>query len=127
MQQQETFAARGRAVAAVQARDAEHRDVEQRVVGGGVFGIGIRPVRQQREMQLVVGRGEVVDLEAMQMLFDRGARAQHDGHGDQRAQLLRNAVAQREARQPARADAAGHRAVDERDRDVDGRNGAEHA
>ena len=125
MQQQETFAARGRAVAAVQPRDAEHRDVEQRVVGGGVFGVGIRPVRQQREMQLVVGRGEVVDLEAMQVFFDRGARAQHDGHGHQRAQLFRHAFAQRQARQAAGADAARDRAVDERHRDVDGRNGAE--
>ena len=122
MQQQESFAARGRAVAAVQARDAQHRDVEQRVVGGGVFGVGIRPVRQQREMQLVVGRGEIVDLEPVQVLFDRGARAQHHGHGHQGAQFCRNAFAQRQARQAAGADAARHRAVDERDRDVDGRN-----
>ena len=125
MQQQEAFAARGRAVAAIQPRDAEHRDVEQRVVGGGVLGVGIRPVRQQREVQLVVRRGEVVDLEPVQMFFHRGARAQHHGHRDQGAQFLRNAVAQRQAGQAAGADAARDGAVDQRDRDIDGGNGAE--
>ena len=33
--------------------------------------VGIRPVRQQREVQLAVGRGEVVDLEAVDLLVDR--------------------------------------------------------
>ena len=79
------------------------------------------PVRQQREVQLVVGRGEVVDLEPVQVFFDRGARAQQHRHGDQRAQLCGHAVAQRETRQAAGAHAARHRAVDERHRDVDGR------
>ena len=95
---------------------------------GFVLRIRIRPVRQQREMQLVVGGGEVVDLEAVQVLLSTdGARAQHHRHGDQRAQFCRNAVAQREARQPAGADAARHRAVDQRHRDVDRGHDAEHA
>jgi hypothetical protein len=55
MQEQETFAALGRAVAAVEPRHAEHGDVEQRVIGRLLLRIRIRPVRQQREMQLVVG------------------------------------------------------------------------
>ena len=127
MEQQESFAARGRAVAAVEACDAQHRDVEQRVVGGGVLGIGICPVRQQREVQLIVGGREVVDFEAVQVFFHRRARVQHHGHREQGAQFFRNAVAQRQARQTAGADAARHRAVDERDGDVDRGNGAEQA
>ena len=78
-------------------------------------------------MQLIVRRGQVVDLEPVQMFLDRRARAQHHRHRDQRAQLLGHAVAQREAGQAARAHAARDRAIDQRDRDVDRRNRAEHA
>ena len=128
MQQQETFAARGRAVAAVEPRDAEHGDVEQRFVGRLVNSVSASdPVREQREMQLVVGGGEVVDLEPVQVFLDRRARAQHHRHRHQRAQFLGHALAQREARQAARADAARHRAVDQRHGDVDRRHRAEHA
>ena len=77
-------------------------------------------------MQLLVGRGEIVDLQPVQMFFDRGARVQHHRHGHQRAQLFGHAVAQRQARQAAGADAARHRAVDQRHGDLHGGDRAQH-
>ena len=121
MQQQEALAGRRRTVAPVQPRDAENGDVEQCIVIRAVFARGIQPVRQQGEMQLLVGRGEVVDLQPVQVFFDGGARIQQHRHGDQRAQFGRDTVAQRQTRQAAGSQAASHRAIDQRDGDFHGR------
>jgi hypothetical protein len=127
MQEQEALAAGRRPVAAIQPRDAEHRDVEQRLVVAEIFSVRVDPVRQQREMQLVVGRGQIVDLEAMEIFLHRGAGAEQHRHRHQRAQLFRDACAQREARQAACTDAARDRAVDQCHRHVHGGNCPEHA
>src|SRR6185503_12378418 len=99
VQQQEAFAAGGQAVTPVEARDADDGDVEQRIVLGRVLRGRVHPVRQQREVQLLVGGGEVVDLQPVYVFFDRRAGIQQYRHGHQRAQVLRNAIAQLQARQ----------------------------
>jgi hypothetical protein len=78
-------------------------------------------------MQLVVGRGEIVNFEPMQVLFHGSARTQHDRHGDKSAQFGRHAVAQREAGQSARAHATRHGAVDQCDCDIECRDRAQQA
>ncbi len=67
-------AAGGRPVARVQARDARGRRREQRRVARDALRVGVGPVREQREVQLAVGVGEVVDLQPLDLLLERLAR-----------------------------------------------------
>ena len=127
MQQQESFAAGRRTVTPIQPRDADDGDVEQRIVLRHALRRRVRPVGEQREVQLLIGRGEIVDLEPVQVFLDARARVQQHRHGDQCAQVLGNAFAQRQAGQAARADAASHGAIHQRDGDVHRRNGGEQA
>ena len=127
MQQQEAVTSLGQAIAAVEPRDAEDGNVQQGIIARLGLGIRVYPVGKQREVQLVVGRGQVVDFQAVQVFLDGRARIQHHRHGDQGAQLLRDAVAQCEAWQPARAHAARHGAVDQRHGDVHGGHRAQKA
>ena len=76
-------------------------------------------------MHLVFRAREMVDLQALDMLFERLARRQQDRHGDQRAQLRRHAFAQREARQDRRAYSSRDGAVHERHGGIDRRDHAE--
>ena len=47
------------------------------------LGRRVGPVGQQREMELAVRTGEVVDLEPLDLLLDRRARRQQRRHRDQ--------------------------------------------
>ena len=86
MQQQEAVACRARAVKMVQPRDACRGKVEQRRVPRGVLAGGVRPVRKQREVELAFGRRQVVNLEALELRFQRRARREKRGHDHHRAQ-----------------------------------------
>ena len=86
MQQQEAIACSARAVKTVQALDACHRNVEQRRVPRGVLAGGVCPVRKQREVELAFGRRQVVNLEALELRFQRRARREKCGHDYHRPQ-----------------------------------------
>ncbi len=51
-----------------------------------MFGRRIDPVGQQREVQLALGRGQMVNLEPFEFFFDRLGRRQERGDGHQRPQ-----------------------------------------
>ena len=60
-------------------------------------------------MDVAAGIGEIVNLEPLDLLVDRRARRQQGRDGDQGAQVRRHAVAQVQAGQERRAEAAGDR------------------
>jgi len=86
MQQQEAVACGAGAVKTVQPRDACRGNVEQRRVPRGVLAGGVCPVRKQREVELAFGRGQVVNLEAFELRFQRRARREQCGHDYHRPQ-----------------------------------------
>ncbi len=127
MQQQEARAASARLVTLVELRDAGRRALQERRVTLRVLGRGIDPVGQQREMNGAFGAGEVMNLQPLDLLLDRGARGQQHRHRDQRAQACRHAVAQLQGGQEGRAQAAHHTPIHQRHGRVDGRNGTQNA
>jgi hypothetical protein len=76
-------------------------------------------------MQFPFRTGKVMDLQKPDLLFDRIGRREQRRHGDERAQVLRDAAAKCESRQRHCAKATCYRAVDHRHRRVDGRHHAE--
>ena len=127
VQKQEARSAWRRAVAQIETRDAVRRRGDERRVAVGVLGRGVGPVGHQREMKIALRARKVVDLEPFDLLFDRLRRVEQRRHGDERAQMRGNAVAQLQSRQKRRGEAEVDRAIDQRDRGVDGGNGAEDA
>ena len=101
MQQQEAGAARRRAVAPIESRDAFRRGADERLVAVGVFGRGVGPVGDQREMQIAFRAREVMDLQPLDLLVDGLQRRQQRRHRDERAQMRGNAVAQLQSRAEA--------------------------
>ena len=93
MQQHEPVACGGRSMQMVQSRNALGGDVEQSAVFGRVLGRRIDPVRKQSKVQLVVPRGEIVDLEPFDVFLDGRASRQERGNHDQGAQIRRDPVA----------------------------------
>ena len=123
MEQEEALAAVGRAtVAAVEARDPVDGGREEPIILRHGLGGRVGPVGQEREVDVTVRIGEVVDLETTDMLLDLGLAGEEGGHHDERSQARRDAVAQLEARQRPRAELIGDGAIDERDREVGGRD-----
>ena len=96
--------------------------VEKGLIVRAVLGGGIAPVGKQREDEVVVRVGEVVDLQPLDLFAHGGDAGQQRGHDDDRAQIRRDAVAQFQPGQQRRADLLGERAVYDRDGDVRGRN-----
>ena len=123
MEQEEALAAVGRAaVAPVEARDPVDGGREEPIILRHGLGGRVGPVGQEREVDVTVRIGEVVDLEPTDMLLDLGLAGEEGGHHDERSQARRDAVAQLEARQRPRAELVGDGAIDERDREVGGRD-----
>src|SRR6185295_18324851 len=81
----------------------------------------------EREVDVTVRIGEVVNLETADKLLDLGLAGEESGHHDERSETRRGAVAQLEARQGPRAELIGNRAIDERDREVGGRDEGDEA
>ena len=120
MQQEEARPAGCRSIAAIEAFDARgHRADERRITLDGL-GRGVRPVRQQREVELALRAGEVMDFQPLDLLFDCGLRREQDRNGHDGAQRRRDAVAQLEARQDRRTEPFRDAAVHERHRGIDG-------
>ena len=125
MKQEEARAVPGRPIARVQPRDAGGRFVEKRFVVGVVLGCAIAPVGDQRESEIVVRIGKMMNLQPLDLLFDRRCAGEQRRHDDDCAQIRRDTVAQFQSRQNRPADLSGDRAVHDRDRDIRGRNEAD--
>ena len=125
VEQQEALAVGHRPVALVQSRNAVARFTEQFVIVRHALALGVHPVAEQREAEVAVGARQVVDLEAFDLLGDAGARRQHRGHDQQRAQVGGNSVAQLQAGQHLGAQAIRGSAVHQRERRVRGGNETE--
>ncbi len=111
-----------RPVVRVQLGDAGGCFVKQGLIVGGVFGGGIAPIGKQREDEVDVGVGEVVDLEPLD-LFAHGSDArQHRGHDDDGAQIGRDAVEQFQPGQECRTHLQGEKTIYRRHGHVRSRN-----
>ena len=119
MQQQEAIGPGGVGIAGVEAGDAGGGHRHQVVVAREPLGMGVRPVGQNGEVDRPGGIGEIVNLEALDLLFDRLARRQQCRNGDQGAQVRWHALPQVEAGQQRGAESAGDRAIDQHQRRID--------
>ena len=63
---------------------------------------------------------EVVDLQALDLFLDRLIIREQRRHGDERAQLRRNAIAKLQSGQKRSTEAPCHAAIYQRDRSIDG-------
>ena len=122
MEQQEAVPAGTLSITAIQAGDTRGGSVEERVISCNGLGRGVRPVREQGEMQLVLRTCKVVDLKTLDLLFESGLGREKDRNGDHRAQVRRYAVAELQARQDRRAEPSRDAAVHERHRGIDRRD-----
>jgi hypothetical protein len=86
VEQQEAVASRDGAVLLVQRPDARDRDVEESFVARGVLFGGVLPVGQEREVQVALGTGEVVYLQAFDVLLEGRFVCEQHWNRDQRAQ-----------------------------------------
>jgi len=121
VQQEESRLAGGpRPVALVQLRDAIGGSSQQSRVACQDLLVGIKPVREQGEGQVAAGAGKVVHFQPFDVLQQFGTAGQQRWHGHQRAQVGRDAVAQRQGGQCDRAEAPGRHAVDQRRRRLGG-------
>ncbi len=107
MQHEEARPRSGRTfVVQVEPLDAVVERRSELVVAGHVLLVRVRPVGQQREVEMAFGIGEVVHLESFELLLEVGAIREQCGHRDQGAKLRRHALGQLELGQPAGAGAA---------------------
>ena len=109
-------------VAAVEARHPVDRCREEPIIFRHGLGGRVAPVGQEGEVNVTVRIGEVVDFQAIDMLLDLGLVGQKGGHHDERSRARRDTVAQFQARQGPRAQQIRDGTVDERDREVRGRD-----
>ena len=112
VQQVEALAA-GQRVALVEQLDLAARIVEHLAVAGRQFDRAVRPVGQQREMDVADHVGEEMHLEIAQALVDVVARADQRGNHDQRARLGRHAVLEFVADQAGRRQRDQHQLVEQ--------------
>ncbi len=126
VQQEETRAGGRRgAVARVETRDAVDGGGEEPIVLRPRLGGRVSPVRQEGEMEVSVRVGQEVDLQTADLFVDVRLAREQDGHHHQRPQALRHAVVKVEARERSRPEHRHHGAIDERDREVGGRDDGE--
>ena len=108
-------AARCAVVAQVECCDrVDGRGEEFGVVRPGL-GVGVGPVGEQRELCVRFRVGEVVQLDPVRQFFGGAKAGQHARDHDHHAVLGRNALRQREPRQPVRARRFADQPVDHRD------------
>ncbi len=115
VQQQKAVAPLG-GMRRVQPRDPGLRLHDQRRIGRGGLGRGVRPVRNQRIMHRSADAREVMHLEPLQMFGQILRPRQQHRHRDERAQSLRHAPRQIEPRQRRGRHAAGDDQIDQRGR-----------
>jgi hypothetical protein len=109
-------------VRSIQSCDPVGRDLQERSVAVGGRGGGVRPVRQQREVNFAVRSGQVVHFETLDLHLYGFRRRQQRGHDDDGSQVRWHALLQRQSRQQGRAESARDCAIDQCHGQVDSRN-----
>ena len=92
MQQHEARAGGARGMSSVEAVHLGRREGEDLFVAVEQRGVRVRPVGQQREVEVAFRAGQEVHLEALDLLAGLGVARQQRRDHDQRAQARRNAV-----------------------------------
>ena len=121
VQQEETIGTFGGRMAAVEPDDAGGGRRHEVGVSRVGLRVGVRPVRQEREMHGAAGIGEIVHFQPLKLLVDGRAGRQQRRDGDEGPQLRRHARPELEAGQQHRAEAAGDRPIDQQQRGIDRR------
>ena len=106
---------RRRGVEGIQPLDLGDRRAEQRGVARLGLAFAVRPVRDERELRMSLGVGEIVQLEVVGELAAALGRGQHRRNRDHRPVLGRDAAGQAEAGQAHRPGRFADQAVDDRD------------
>src|SRR5262245_17032652 len=119
MEQEEPFAAtRGATMLVVEAGDARYRCGEEAIVTRHRPRRRIVSVGEEREVEIAVRVGEVVDLQALDLFPDLGFARQERWHDHEGPQGWRHPVAELETGQRARTEHRHDGAVDNSDREV---------
>ena len=98
VEQQEEVLLIGR-IPSVEGVDARRRLLDDRLVCGERFHVGVGKVGQNREVKVGIAIGEEADLQTIHQAIDRGGIGEHGGHGDERAVFRRDAFLEVEPRQ----------------------------
>jgi len=85
MEQKEAVPRRRGSMAAIQGGNACGGRLQKLFVTGYGLGRGICPVREQGEIELAFRTREVVNLQALDLLFESGLRREENRDGDHRA------------------------------------------
>ena len=113
-------------IARIEPGDLLAGEVEDLGVDRVDLGLAVRPIREQREVKLFGGVGEIMDLDIADVLLDIVARSDQRGHDDQRAGRGRNAVLVFVTDQPARFQEQQDDRVEEGERAFAGGNREQH-
>ena len=113
VKQQKPIAAWGGRIFSVKSSDPLHSSLQQFLVALTRFFRRVGPVGQEREMDMTLQAGQVMDLQRLNLLLNCCAARQHHWDRDDRSHLRRDPVAQLEGRQKRRADASGYTGVDD--------------
>ena len=103
----------------IEAGNPFARDSNNFVIAIDALRCSIGPVGQQRKAEIVVRIGEVVDFQALDLLFDGRFAREEKRYRDQRSERCRHAVAQGQRGQDTRAEDARDATVCERDCHID--------
>ena len=126
MKQQEPRPAAGSlAVTLVELIDAGRGGSEQFIVPDNLLGVGIEPVREQRETKIAFPIGQEVHFKSTNQGFDVVLVGQQHRNHDERAEVGRHPGVEVEARERFRAEHSGDHQVHECDREVGGRDDRE--
>ena len=126
VQKEEAIALRARSILAIELRDACARRVQKRLVLICVFCSRIRPVGQQREVNLALDTGEMMDFKLLDLLINPLQRREHGWHRNQSAVFRRHAATEIDCGQERCAEPSRHNVVHDRHRYIDRGNGAQH-
>jgi hypothetical protein len=115
VQQQETLSAIGRGpVSRVELRDAVGQRGEKLLVARHPLGGGVRPVREQGEVEVAFGIGQIVHQDPLELTLDVLLTREHGRHGDHRPELRGNALGKLELGKQARRHEEGDQPVNDR-------------
>ena len=104
----------GHRMARIDRADLLHRVRQQGFIPGRMFGGGVGPVAQQRELRVELGVGQPVQDQPVHQAVDGGCVGDHRRDHDHHPVFRRNAVDQRQTRQLVRSRRLADQAVDDR-------------
>ncbi|HEY2619454.1 MAG TPA: hypothetical protein VGI78_19090 [Acetobacteraceae bacterium] len=120
MKQHKAVTARSRAVALIEPGNTGYSRFQQCLIAIDTLCRRIEPVGEQSEMQLSFRARKMMDLETLDLLFNRFGRRKHCRHCDDRTQMCGHTIAEFQSRQFCRAEPTRHKTVHQRHSRVDG-------